>query len=280
MLLADAVQPADPLLDLHRVPGQVHVHHGVAELQVAPLAGRLRADQYRHVVLEPAHRGVLGGSRQAAVVARHLDARRLQVRGELLQRRSEGGEDDHLLAVLEVAPDPLDEHLLLARPGDRPGSGGQVVPACPGQPRGQGCRTGPGEPGERAQAHQPRRRGPAALDPDPLGDVAVQLCLGFGQVHLDGLGEPLRQDQRHLAAPVPDHHLAGAGLQAFHVAHRGAPGHARGGAGAAPVLPPELRGRAEQAGGDEADELEEVVESVLDRCGGEQQQVPGAQGAG
>src|SRR6185437_429801 len=39
LLLADPVDAADPLLDLHRVPGQVVVHHSRAELEVQSFAG-------------------------------------------------------------------------------------------------------------------------------------------------------------------------------------------------------------------------------------------------
>ena len=45
VLLADPVDAADSLLDLHRVPGQVVVDHEVAELKVTALAPRLSADQ-------------------------------------------------------------------------------------------------------------------------------------------------------------------------------------------------------------------------------------------
>ena len=54
VVLADAVQPAETLLDLHRVPRQVEVDHHMAELQVAALPGGLGGQQHRHVVAEGA----------------------------------------------------------------------------------------------------------------------------------------------------------------------------------------------------------------------------------
>ena len=59
VLLADPVQPAEPLLDLHRVPRQIQIDHDVAELQVAALAGGLGGQQHRRLVAERRDRGFL-----------------------------------------------------------------------------------------------------------------------------------------------------------------------------------------------------------------------------
>ena len=45
VLLADPVDAADPLLDLHRVPGQVVIDQQPAELEVQALGGRVGADE-------------------------------------------------------------------------------------------------------------------------------------------------------------------------------------------------------------------------------------------
>ena len=45
--LADPAEPADALLDPHRVPGQVEVADGVGELEVSPLAAGLGGEQER-----------------------------------------------------------------------------------------------------------------------------------------------------------------------------------------------------------------------------------------
>ena len=49
VFLTNPVQPAQSLLDLHRVPGQVEVHHHVAELEVTTLTRRLCGEQDRRV---------------------------------------------------------------------------------------------------------------------------------------------------------------------------------------------------------------------------------------
>jgi len=41
MLLAEAMEAADALLDFHRVPGQIEVDEAMAELEVAPLGAAM-----------------------------------------------------------------------------------------------------------------------------------------------------------------------------------------------------------------------------------------------
>src|SRR5207245_8120848 len=48
--LPDAVQPADALLDHHRVPGEVVVHEHVAELEVPSFAAGAGGDQDARLV--------------------------------------------------------------------------------------------------------------------------------------------------------------------------------------------------------------------------------------
>ena len=70
VLLAVAVDAAHPLLQPHRVPGDVHVHEHVAELEVDPLAGRLGRHQDLGLLLELAL-GVDAGARRVAVADLH-----------------------------------------------------------------------------------------------------------------------------------------------------------------------------------------------------------------
>src|SRR5919108_6013427 len=46
-VLANPVQPADPLLDPHRIPGEIEIDQGVAELQVSALAARFGGKENR-----------------------------------------------------------------------------------------------------------------------------------------------------------------------------------------------------------------------------------------
>jgi hypothetical protein len=48
-ILADAVDPANALLDRHRIPGHIEVDECIAELNIAALAAGFRAEQYRKV---------------------------------------------------------------------------------------------------------------------------------------------------------------------------------------------------------------------------------------
>src|SRR5690606_34359678 len=73
--LADAVQPADALLDLHWVPGQVVVDQHRAELEVQALAGDLGGDHnVVATVPELRHDPVPGIQVDVAVQHRHTTA--------------------------------------------------------------------------------------------------------------------------------------------------------------------------------------------------------------
>ena len=71
-LLADAVDTADALLDRHRIPRHVEIDERVAELDVAPLAAGLGAQQHRHAVAEVGDGGILVGAAEAALEAARM----------------------------------------------------------------------------------------------------------------------------------------------------------------------------------------------------------------
>ncbi len=135
--LADSVQAAQPLLDLHRVPRQVHVHHHVAELQVAPLSGGFGGEQDRGLVAERGYRPLLIRARQAAVVDHGRDARCGQVPGHLIEGLPECGENQDLLPAPCEPTELVEQHRGLGRGAKGLGTGGQVIPADLGQ-RGRG----------------------------------------------------------------------------------------------------------------------------------------------
>ena len=111
-LLADAVHASHALLDRHRVPREVVVDHGAAELEVAALAADLARQQDLGVSLERGDGAVLLGGGQAAVQDGHVEPRRTKCLAELVLGGVETGEDDLLLAR---APSQIDERLRLGR---------------------------------------------------------------------------------------------------------------------------------------------------------------------
>src|SRR5690349_3015320 len=84
--LPQAVQAPDPLLDPHRIPGQVVVHEVVAELEIASLPARLGADQHPGPLAELLDRGLLLAQGEGAVEDRHLDAEMAEGAREVFQR--------------------------------------------------------------------------------------------------------------------------------------------------------------------------------------------------
>jgi hypothetical protein len=128
VLLTHAVQPAQALLDLHRVPRQVHVDHDMAELQVAPLPCRLGGQQHGNLIAERGDRGVLVAARQAAVIADGRDTRGLDLGSQRVERVPKGREYQHLLAPLRVGAQPGQQLVGLAGATDRPRAGGEVGP--------------------------------------------------------------------------------------------------------------------------------------------------------
>src|SRR6185503_6273141 len=95
-LLADAIDTADALLDRHRVPGHVEVDQRVAELDVAPLAARLGAQQNGGMVAELGDRRVFLRSAQAAVEARERQPRLVKAPADAGERLA-GLDEDELL---------------------------------------------------------------------------------------------------------------------------------------------------------------------------------------
>ena len=58
--LADPVDTTDTLLDRHRIPRDIEVDQRIAELQVAPLASGLAAQQHWRLGAESVDRRILG----------------------------------------------------------------------------------------------------------------------------------------------------------------------------------------------------------------------------
>ena len=125
-VLADAVDAADALLDRHRVPGHVEVDQGVAELDVAPLAARLRAQQDRGMVAKLGDGRVLLRAAQAAVEAREGQAGLGKTIGDMGERLAGMHEDELLL--LRIALHEFDQRRLLAAPPDRGPAFGETAP--------------------------------------------------------------------------------------------------------------------------------------------------------
>src|SRR5881394_4576828 len=82
MLLAEAMEPPDALVDLHRVPRQIEIHEAMAELEIASLRAAVGQNQGA-----PALAKILGdrlalGRRSRAVHDEHLDPSGAQSFGE------------------------------------------------------------------------------------------------------------------------------------------------------------------------------------------------------
>ena len=87
--LTDAVDAADALFDRHRIPGQIVVDDGAAELEVAAFAANFGRQQDRGVVLERVDGPLLVHRRQPAVKHADAVAGGRQRRVELVERRAE-----------------------------------------------------------------------------------------------------------------------------------------------------------------------------------------------
>ena len=161
-VLPDPVQPAQPLLDLHRVPRQVHVDHDVAELQVAALAGRLGGQQDRRRRRgTPRSRRSLSARGQAAVIDRRRDAGRGHLRGRAASSVCRNAVNTSTFSpALDVgAAAGSSSSSSLGRAGRSPRRGrpDRPSPALSQGGRGGG-RAGPGQPRHAAQR---RAAGPA-----------------------------------------------------------------------------------------------------------------------
>ena len=128
------------------------------------------------------------------------------------------------------------------------------------------------DPANRATDRSVSRRPAGASrpsSPDARGDRRVQLGFVRGRRgDQRGLGEPVRQPQRDLAAPVPDRHLGHLAAQL-----RQPPRPRRDGVRA--IGPAEVRRGTEQPGSDQTGQFVQVGQPVLHRRRGQQQQVSG-----
>lgn len=269
MLLTDAMDAAEPLLDLHRVPRHVEVDHRVAELQVASFAPGLAAEQHIHSALKARDCLVLLAARQRAVVHSCAHPGGAEQIRKILQRRRERGEDDDL-APLRLALQHRQERARFLGAGDVAGTAGEVAPPRPLQRGRQRRGARAGDPLQRLQREPCRATGGARFCPHPVGYVAVEIDLRRGRPDDAGLREASRQHDLDLAAAVAHHHLAHPALQLRRISDA---------AGAGSVLRPELLQVPEVPRLHGGDQMEQVIEAVLDRRGGEQQQRPRLQRA-
>ena len=208
---------------------------------------------------------------QAAVIDRERQTRRLDQPGQRVESLPEGGKDEHLVAAGHHRTDPAEQRPKLLGLVDLAGAGGEVGPAEPVQRRSSRMRAGTHEPCQLAQGEQPGWGRRACFGTDAAHHVGVHARLVDAWRDQNRFGQPLREQHRHLAAPMPDHDLARARTQAGQIARRSQidrPGD---------MTLPELGRRAEQPGRDEGDELVQILQSVLDGRRREQQQVAGTQ---
>lgn len=108
VLLTDPVDAAEALLDLHRIPRQVHVHHRMAELQIAPLARGLGAEQHRHLVTEGGDGLLLVLAGQTAVIDGGGNAHRAQRVGQRVERGAKRGEVEDLFLGVDARAEPVE----------------------------------------------------------------------------------------------------------------------------------------------------------------------------
>ena len=116
----------DTLFDYHRVPRQVEVDQGVAELQIPALATGFGAQQHRYLVAEAFDRAVL--VRPAHTAFEHIvdDPLSIQQLVEPSQRLAVMDEHDFLL--VRVAREKIDKSRLLAGLRDRAVAGVKCSP--------------------------------------------------------------------------------------------------------------------------------------------------------
>ena len=271
--LADPVDAAQPLLDLHGVPRKVEVDHGVAELEIAPLPGRLGGHEHVGVVPEGHDGCLLLTARQAPVVAGHRHTRTPDEIGDEVEGVAERGEDDHLLGSGAMTAHHLEERGRLLGDREPPSLSRQLVPSLAVEPRCQGRGARTSEASDAAQGHRPGWCRAPSLDAHTLGHLAVQLGLLRSGCDPVGARQAAGQHERDVAATVAHHHLPQSGVQAAEVASRlwTVPGA---------VAVAELARRTQVPGAHEGHELVEVAQAVLHGRGGEEDEMAGTQGAG
>src|SRR5260370_19816 len=130
-------------------------------------------------------------------------------------------------------------------------------------------RTRPGQLRHAAQREPPGLGGRPALSAYPRGEVVVPVAFLPGRLDAERLRQALREQHAHLAAPVPDHHLGSPFSQ-----RRDVPRFLARRPRADAMRRAELRRGPQQPGRDQAHHLIQVLQPVLHRRGGEQQQMP------
>ena len=95
--LADAAEPADALLDLHRVPGQVEIANGVGKLQVAAFTACFRGQQQPGRAAKALHRCLFFQTGEASVKDGQFVAGLGEPLCQHLLRGAELGENHHLV---------------------------------------------------------------------------------------------------------------------------------------------------------------------------------------
>src|SRR5205085_9657841 len=124
--LADAIDAANALLDRHRIPWHVEIDQGIAELDVAPFAARLRAQKEAYMVPKRGDRCVFLRTAQTPVETRQRNAGFFQTTGKMSKRLARIDENELLFG--RVAPDEVKECGLFAAGLDPRPSIGQLSP--------------------------------------------------------------------------------------------------------------------------------------------------------
>src|SRR5262249_19256319 len=215
--LADAVDAPDALLDGHRVPGQIEIDQRVAELEVAPLASRLGADQQRDLTLKSPNSGVLFRPRHPALELLAGDAFALNQFGQPMQCLAVMDED-HLLFI-RIASQQFDERLLFAARRDAGVALLQLPPFEPfaiaiarfNMPRYRAGRGGSGRAGGREQVtqrHPLLRSSFAVRFSDKAGQLQITGALLVGRIYPQSRRMARRQFDVDQRARFANHYVA------------------------------------------------------------------------
>ena len=203
--LTDPVRAILRLPVVGRHPVEVVEHHLRRRGQVEPGSAR---DDVRDedpdigFVLEPIDQRLPHRRRR---LAGHDDGRGAELRGELLNRIVEAREDDHLLALIDRAPDEVERGR---------GLGERERLACLHQEREQLAAA--------AKLDVPRRARPAVLPGQELEDLLDRTRPGARR-HFDRQPRPqLRRQREHVVLRAPEHDAVQLHGQLFDV--RGAAG--------------------------------------------------------
>src|SRR3990170_2369224 len=276
--LSEAMDSADSLLDLQRIPGEVVVHHGVAELEVPTLTARFRAEEDPIPFAKRANACLLLPRWKPAVI----DGNRMTIGLEPVPEIVKGPEvlgehDDLVIDADQQLSQPLGLCVFLNRRDtrmqliERKAVLEREVPAVLHPPERfcGGKRAAPDlllEHKERQRVWAPRRlRIRGIADANKVRDIFVDLPLGPGQGDFHG-EDAAGREYDHTAPSVPDHHLPEEALELRGVRRRP---HV---ASADEALPEATRG-AELAGPKERDEVEKLFQVVLNRRSSQEEHV-------